>query len=56
MASYPQPGSAPSPYDQNSQMWYYGGQAQGPAPATNPLRQWAGDFVESIGNAIPLIK
>lgn len=39
------------PLDQ--QMWYFGGQQAGPAPATNPIRQGIGNFVESIGNAIP---
>jgi len=39
------------PADQR--MWYFGGQQAGPAPATNPIRQGIGNFVESIGNAIP---
>lgn len=39
------------PADQ--QMWYYGGNQLGPAPATNPIRQWLGNLVEGIGDAIP---
>lgn len=37
----------------DQQMWYFGGNQQGPAPQTNPVRQAVGNFVEGVGNAIP---